>query len=95
MNTVTVQQENIVVVNVNLQQINQLSQLGFVQRIDIPVSGTLVNHNHSEGVEFSFADDLIFEDIFLIISLKIIVNTSLNLLIYLNILCVIFEFFSF
>jgi hypothetical protein len=52
--------ENIAVANVNLQQINQLSQLNFVQRIDVPVSGTLVNHAKSEGVEFSFADEMHF-----------------------------------
>ena len=52
----------------------------------------------SETLLIAFAVEeflFFFEDIFLIISLKIIVNTSLNLLIYLNILCVIFEFFSF
>jgi subtilisin family serine protease len=52
--------DNITVSNVNLQQINQLSQLNFVQRIDIPVSGTLVTHDKSEGVEFSFADEMHF-----------------------------------
>jgi subtilisin family serine protease len=52
--------ENIAVAKVNLQQISQLSQLDFIQRIDVPVSGTLVNHDHSEGVEFSFADEMHF-----------------------------------
>ncbi|MDH3384829.1 MAG: S8 family serine peptidase, partial [Nitrosopumilus sp.] len=50
--------DNIIVVRVNDQQITQLSQLDFVQRIDVPVSGKLLAHAKSEGVSFSFADDL-------------------------------------
>lgn len=50
--------ENIAVANVNLQQINQLSKLDFVQRIDVPVSGRLVTSDISEGVAFSFADEM-------------------------------------
>ena len=55
---VLAQSDNIISTKLTQQEISAIAELDQVSRIDFPISGTFFGHAVSEGVSFSFADDL-------------------------------------